>query len=82
VERAAHDPEVDWVDRRGRDRDPDLIGSRLDDGDVDDLDRVGAARRADDRCTEGGSTQGSAPRLGLLFEVVYLIIEGLLSIGK
>jgi len=49
VEGATHDREVDWVDGRGSDGDPDLIGSGLDDGHVDDLDRVRASRRADDR---------------------------------
>ncbi len=43
MEDAARDPEVDGVDRRGGDRDPDLAGSGLDDGNVDDLDRVGSA---------------------------------------
>jgi hypothetical protein len=43
VEDAARDPEVDGVDRSGRDPYPNLAGAGLDDGNVDDLDRVGSA---------------------------------------
>ena len=58
---AARDREVDGVDRRGGDLDPDLAGPGLDDGNVDDLDRVGSGRRANDGGAEGGGAHGFAP---------------------
>src|SRR5215217_1420031 len=59
VEEAARDREVDGVDRRGGDPNPDLAGPGLDDGNVDDLDRVGSARSADDGGAEGGGAHVS-----------------------
>jgi hypothetical protein len=61
VEDAARDREVDRVDRRGGDPDPDLTGPGLDDRDVDDLDRVRSGRGADDGGAEGGRAHGGAP---------------------
>jgi len=61
VEDAARDREVDRVDRCGGDLDPHLTGSRGHEGDVDDLDRAGAARNADDGGAEGGGDHGFAP---------------------
>ena len=51
--RRRRDRQVDRVDRRRGDLDPDLAGPRLDHGNVDDLDRVGSARGADDGGAEG-----------------------------
>ena len=65
VEDAARDREVNRVDRCGGDLDPDLAGTGLDDGDVDDLDGVGAARSADD-----GGTEGVAIMVSLLVSCV------------
>ena len=80
VEEAAGDREVDGVDRRGGDLDPDLAWARLDDGNIDDLDRVGSAWRADHGGAEGGRAHGWAP---LLWCSLSLHHGGLLlSIGK
>src|SRR5690606_7180233 len=54
VEHAGDDGEVDGVDGRRGHGDPDLAGSGGRDGDVDELDRVGPARGADDRRSVGG----------------------------
>jgi hypothetical protein len=70
VEEAACDREVDGVDRRGGDPNPGFSGPGLHDGNLDDLDRIGSARSADDGGAEGRGTHGVAPRDGLVTRTV------------
>jgi hypothetical protein len=58
VEETARDREIDGVDRRGGDPNPDLAGPGLDDRNVDELDRVGSVRGADDGGAERGGAHG------------------------
>jgi hypothetical protein len=58
VEESRCDAEVRGIDRRRGDGDPDLAGAELGDGHLDDLDRVGPVRDADDGGAECGSTHG------------------------
>src|SRR5690606_18581816 len=59
VQAAACDREVDGVDWRGGDRDPDLPGTGVNDGHCDDLDGVGAVRLSDDGGPVGECAHGS-----------------------